>query len=44
MILTASLKKDEGKDYELIRLDENAKPGEKVYLTTLNYILKKKKL
>ena len=32
MILTASLKKDEGKDYELIRPDENAKPGEKVYL------------
>ena len=32
MILTASSKDGESKIYELIRPDENAKPGEKVYL------------
>jgi len=32
MILTSSLKDGENKIYELIRPDENAKPGEKVYL------------
>ena len=32
MILTASLKEGDKAIYELIRPDENAKPGEKVYL------------
>lgn len=32
MILTASSKEGENKIYELIRPDENAKPGDKVYL------------
>ena len=32
MILTASAKDGDSKVYELIRPDENAKPGEKVYL------------
>ena len=32
MILTAGLKDGDKKIYELIRPDENAKPGEKVYL------------
>ena len=32
MILTASSKDGDNKTYELIRPDENAKPGEKVYL------------
>ena len=32
MILTASLEDGDNKSYELIRPDENAKPGEKVYL------------
>ena len=32
MILTTSSKKDNNKIYELIRPDENAKPGKKVYL------------
>ena len=32
MILTACLKDGNSKVYELIRPDENAKPGEKVYL------------
>ena len=32
MILTACVKVGDSKVYELIRTDENAKPGEKVYL------------